>query len=55
MKTRKKPFDAVAFQRKRRDELSHLYNTNPEEFWKQLAEIRKKYRKKFHTKQKRAA
>lgn len=51
----KKDFDAVGFQRQRREELSKLYNSNPEEFDKQLAEIRKKYRNKFHQKEKHTA
>lgn len=56
MKTLKeKNFDAVAFQRKRREELSKLFNTNPVEFWRQLEEIRIKYSKKFRLKEKHTA
>lgn len=52
MKTQKeKDFKAVEFQRKRRDELSDLYNSDPAEFWKQLEAVRKKYRSKFHKKE----
>ena len=52
MKTQEeKEFKAVEFQRKRRDELSHLYNSDQTEFWKQLEAIRKKYRNKFHHKE----
>jgi len=52
MKTKEKQFKAVEFQRKRREELSDLYNSNPAEFWKLLKEIRKKYRDKFRQKEK---
>jgi hypothetical protein len=52
MKTKEKQFKAVEFQRKRRKELSELYNSNPTEFWKRLEEIRKKYRSKFRQKEK---
>lgn len=57
MKTKEKPanFDSVKFMRKRRDELGELYASNPEKFWKQLEEIRKKYKSKFHQKKKPAA
>lgn len=48
-------FKAVEFMRKRRDELSDLYEKDPTEFWKQLEDIRKKYKFKFHQKKKRAA
>ena len=50
--TEKRLFRAVEFQRKRRRELGELYNSNPTEFWKQLEEIRKKYRSKFRQKEK---
>lgn len=54
-KKSKKDFDAVGFQRQRRETLSKLYNANPEEFNKQLEEIRKKYQHKFHQKEKYTA
>ena len=54
-KHKEKDFKAVEFMRKRRDEMSELYNTNPEEFWKQLSAIRKKYKLKVHTKAKNVA
>ena len=51
MKTQKeKEFNAVEFQRKRRKELSELYNSDPAAFWKQLEVIRKKYKVKFKQK-----
>jgi hypothetical protein len=50
-----KSFKAVEFQRKRRKELSELYNSNPAEFWRQLEAIRKKYRSKFRQKEKHFA
>jgi len=51
MKTQKeKEFNAVEFQRKRRKELSELYNADPAAFWKQLEDIRKKYKVKFRQK-----
>jgi hypothetical protein len=50
-----KEFNAVEFQRKRREELSDLYNSNPTEFWKRIEAIRKKYRSKFGQKQKHTA
>ena len=50
-----KKFKAVEFQRKRRKELSELYNSNPTEFWKRLAAIQKKYRSKFQQQEKRTA
>jgi len=55
MKTKENQFKAVEFQRKRREELSNLYNDNPAEFWKRLDEIRKKYRSKFRQKEKHRA
>jgi hypothetical protein len=55
MKTQEKQFKAVAFQRKRREELSNLYNNNQEEFWKRMDEIRKKYSGKFRQKEKHRA
>lgn len=51
----KKDFDAVGFQRHRREKLSKLYNSNPKEFDKRLDEIRKKYRGKFKQKGKHTA
>jgi len=51
MKTRKeKEFNAVEFQRKRRKELSELFNDDPAAFWKQLEAIQKKYKIKFRKK-----
>jgi ribosome recycling factor len=47
-----KNFNAVEFQRKRRKELSKLYNSNPDEYWEQLESIRKKYKDKFRQKKK---
>jgi hypothetical protein len=56
MKTHKeKEFNAVEFQRKRRKELSELYNSDPTEFWKRLEAIREKYRIKFRQKDKHTA
>ncbi|MFH1320726.1 MAG: hypothetical protein ABII90_08755 [Bacteroidota bacterium] len=56
MKTQeKKEFKAVEFQRKRRKELSELYNSNPLEFWNRLEKIRKKYRSKFRQTEKHTA
>jgi hypothetical protein len=53
MKTKEeKQFKAVEFQRKRRKELSELYNSNQPKFWKGLEEIREKYRRKFRQKEK---
>ena len=53
MKTREeKQFGAVEFQRKRRKELSELYNSDQPKFWKRLEEIREKYRRKFRHKEK---
>jgi ABC-type Zn uptake system ZnuABC Zn-binding protein ZnuA len=52
MKKEGKKFDAVAFQRERRKELSDLYNANPTEFWKRLEKLRKKYRNKFRQQEK---
>ena len=48
-------FKAVEFMRQRRDELSELYVKDTTEFWKQLKEVRKKYRGKFHQKKHHAA
>lgn len=50
MKTSNKKINAVEFQRKRRNELSSLYNSNPSDYWKKLEDIRKKYKNKFHQK-----
>ena len=56
MKTQEeKEFKAVEFQRKRRKELSELYNSNPTEFWKRLETIKKKYRSKFRQQEKHYA
>ncbi len=43
MKKNKKKFDAVAFQRKVREELSEKYYNNPDLFEKDLERIREKY------------
>ncbi len=48
-------FKAVEFMRKRRDELSDLYNSNPDEFKKQLKKIQKKYQNKFRVTRKHIA
>ncbi len=48
-------FRAVEFQRKRRQELSDLFNSDPTEFWKRLEIVRKKYRNKFRQKEKHSA
>ncbi len=48
-------FNAVEFQRVRRNELSKLIKTDPDEFKKQMELIRKKYRNKFNSKNKRKA
>ncbi|MFO7448440.1 MAG: hypothetical protein R6W90_18930 [Ignavibacteriaceae bacterium] len=55
MKTKpvNKDFSAVEFMRKKRDELSELYSTNPAEFWEKLEEIRKKFKGKFRQKEPR--
>ena len=45
-----KDFKSVEFMRKRRDEMSELFETDNKEFWKQLEEVRKKYKNKFHKK-----
>jgi len=56
MKTQnEKEFKAVEFQRKRRRELSELYNSNPMEFWKRLEAVKRKYRSKFRQQEKHAA
>jgi len=56
MKTkREKEFNAVEFQRSRRKELSELYSSDTNEFWKQLKKIQKKYRNKFRQKEKHFA
>ena len=49
---KKESFNAVEFMRKKRDELSELYMTNPKKFWSQLEAVRKKYKNKFHQKEK---
>ena len=38
--------------RKRREELSNLYNLNREDFLKQLEQVRKKYKNKFRATEK---
>jgi hypothetical protein len=53
MKKTEKNFDAVAFQRKRRRELSDLYNSDKAEFDRQLEAIRKKYG--LHTTKKKSS
>lgn len=54
-KENNKDWNAVNFMRKRRDELSKLYQTDEKEFWKQLEEVRKRYKNKFHQKLKHTA
>ena len=51
----KTDFKAVEFMRNQRDELSELYVKKPVVFWKQLEEVRARFKDKFHQKQKRAA
>ncbi len=53
--TKNDDFKAVDFMRKRREELSDLYKSNPREFKKQLEQIQKKYKNKFRVKQKHTA
>ena len=48
-------FNAVDFMRRRRDELSSLYNSNPHEFKKHLQEVQKKYQSRFRVTQKHTA
>jgi len=56
MKSKKiNDFKAVDFMRQRREELSNMYNSNPDEFNKQLKEIQKKYQEKFRIAQKDTA
>jgi hypothetical protein len=56
MKTQEgKKLKAVEFQRKRRKELSELYNSHPAEFWKLLETIRKKYHNKFNQQEQHTA
>ncbi len=56
MKSRKtQDFKAVQFMRKRREELSDLFNSNPDEFKKQLEKIQKKYQSKFRVTRKHIA
>lgn len=50
-----KEFKAVEFQRERRKEISDLVNSNPEEFERQLQNIRRKYKDKFHLKKEKKA
>mgnify|MGYP001796498144 CR=1 FL=1 len=50
-----KDFKAVEFMRKRRDELSNAYNSNPKSFLKTLEQIRKNYQSKFHKLEKHTA
>ncbi|MDX2048358.1 MAG: hypothetical protein SFU87_16335 [Chitinophagaceae bacterium] len=50
-----KSFKAVDFMRKRREELSDLYNSNPMGFLKKLEQVQKKYRNKFHVSAKQQA
>lgn len=49
---KEKPFDAVKFMRERRDELSKQYNADPENFKRELINIRKKYQRVLRTNQK---
>lgn len=56
MKSKKaQDFNAVDFMRRRREELSDLYNSNPLEFKKHLKEVQKKYQSKFRVIQKHNA
>lgn len=56
MKSKKtNDFKAVDFMRKRREELSDMYNSNPDEFKKQLKQIQKKYQNKFQVTKKHNA
>ena len=48
-------FKTVEFMRKRREELSDLYNSNPNEFKKQLEKVQKKYKSRFRITQKHTA
>jgi phage-related protein len=49
---KKEDFKAVEFMRKRCEELSNLYNSNREDFLKQLEQVRKKYKNKFRVTEK---
>ncbi len=49
---KKEDFKAVEFMRKRREELSNLYNSNREDFLKQLEQVRKKYKNNFRVTEK---
>lgn len=46
---------SVRFMRKRREELSKEYRESPAKFRKSLGEIRSKYKKLFHKKEKHLA
>ena len=48
-------FAAVDFMGKRRDELSDLYYSNPDQFKKHLKQIQKKFQKNFRLIQKHTA
>lgn len=49
---KKEDFKAVEFMRKRREELSNLFNSNQEDFLKELEQVRKKYKNKFRVTEK---
>jgi hypothetical protein len=48
-------FNAVDFMRKRREELSNLYNSDKDEFLNKLKEVQEKYAGRFHVTQKHIA
>ena len=50
-----KDLNAVDFMRKRREELSSLYNTDQEEFLNKLKEVQEKYAGRFQVTQKHIA
>ena len=52
---KEKPFKAVEFMRKRREELSELHNRDPEEYKRQLEAVQKKYKHVFKSPEKRTA
>lgn len=54
-KEKQMEFDAVAFMRKRRNEMSELFAEDEKKFWKELETIRKKYKDKFHQRLKHSA
>lgn len=50
-----KNFNAVEFMRKRREELSNLYNSDKDEFSNKLKEIQEKYTGRFRVTEKHIA